>query len=409
MRTTQWNRLINAGPVLFLFILPFAHTTAVRSVAFVLTLLSAAYVWRTSSIPRIPLKIPLFVWTMVATASLFWAADPIYSAGEIKSEIVYAILIYAAFFALAGNTYALTTYVIGIFSSSAILSVIALWLFVSTGTLNSDNVIGGVLYYVTFLVTVLPVLLGVLTISSLSTKIRITLTILILLALVTGTLCLNRSFLPTVFVSSSVFGIFYLFRNRSNSLPSGRFAFMAIISFSLICAGFAWIAAQRTGQDGNWLKAIRSTIAGDPRPDIWKFSLDRISLEPWTGVGFGRMGQAEEFQSALGKPYVTHAHNIVLNYGVQMGIPGIASFLVLFGAIFRSLWRLSESANRQMRLIGITGMSVVVAILLKSMVDDLFVRHLAWLFWALLGIGLGYAARVNERETSSDESRRDFS
>lgn len=67
--------------------------------------------------------------------------------------------------------------------------------------------------------------------------------------------------------------------------------------------------------------------------------------------------------------------------------------VVLFAAIVRRLWGYYRAQDEALRIVAVTGICVITAVLLKNMVDDLFVRHNAWLFWALLGMGFGFAER----------------
>src|SRR3954470_17607691 len=99
MRIPSRNMLIYASPSVLLFLLLFAHVTALRSIALVTTVACAVYVWRKNPGPPIPLKLPFGLWLGMALLSLIWARDPVYSFGEIQSEIGYDIVYFVSFFA----------------------------------------------------------------------------------------------------------------------------------------------------------------------------------------------------------------------------------------------------------------------------------------------------------------------
>ena len=54
MRISSRPALIYAGPTVLLFLLLFAHVTALRSIALVITVAAAAYAWRKNPGPPIP-------------------------------------------------------------------------------------------------------------------------------------------------------------------------------------------------------------------------------------------------------------------------------------------------------------------------------------------------------------------
>ena len=121
------------------------------------------------------------------------------------------------------------------------------------------------------------------------------------------------------------------------------------------------------------------------------------------GTGFGRMGQTKQFAEHFdNKPLWVHAHNMFLDYGIQMGVPGILAFAFLFACVIREFMSLYRSPHLNVALIGITGIAIVAAVILKSTTDDQFVRHNALLFWAVVGMGLGYGARLGARSPVSE-------
>ena len=77
----------------YLFILPISHTTTIREILFLslvgITLWSA---WRHGLALHLPGAKAWAVYAAVASLSLFYALNPIYSLKEIKAEIVYSLL-----------------------------------------------------------------------------------------------------------------------------------------------------------------------------------------------------------------------------------------------------------------------------------------------------------------------------
>jgi O-antigen ligase len=89
----------------------------------------------------------------------------------------------------------------------------------------------------------------------------------------------------------------------------------------------------------------------------------------------------------------SHPHNLVFNYGISAGVPGMVAVLALFAALAWRFWQLAFRGERVARLTGLAGAAMVAGVLARNMANDFFVRDGALLFWALAGMLFGYALR----------------
>ena len=78
-------------PAVYLFILPFAHTIAIRWVALGVGIIAATRYLPTIGAPRTSAFLPIALWVTVATTSLVWAKDLYYSFGEFRIDVLYAL------------------------------------------------------------------------------------------------------------------------------------------------------------------------------------------------------------------------------------------------------------------------------------------------------------------------------
>lgn len=134
----------------------------------------------------------------------------------------------------------------------------------------------------------------------------------------------------------------------------------------------------------------------DNRLALWQRAIDMVAERPFAGRGFGREVVRPALVARFDDPFLRgiflQGHNILLNYALQMGVAGVAAILVLFTTLamhFLDLVRRGPVA----RICGISGCLLVVGIFLKNMTDDFFIRQNALLFWALVGMLGGLAAR----------------
>ena len=76
-----------------------------------------------------------------------------------------------------------------------------------------------------------------------------------------------------------------------------------------------------------------------------------------------------------------------------MGVPGMMAILLLFGALLREYVRFWRSGDRRLMMIGACGIVLLLGVFLRHMVNDIFVRDHALLFWAINGMLLGIGCR----------------
>ncbi|MFX7257629.1 O-antigen ligase family protein, partial [Acinetobacter baumannii] len=76
--------------------------------------------------------------------------------------------------------------------------------------------------------------------------------------------------------------------------------------------------------------------------EIWQVAWQAFKEHPLTGIGANRFGlyYLEHRPPNALEPAAPHAHNLFLNLLAETGLLGTAAFLILWGAIVRTLIRL---------------------------------------------------------------------
>jgi O-antigen ligase len=133
---------------------------------------------------------------------------------------------------------------------------------------------------------------------------------------------------------------------------------------------------------------VRQSVKSDVRWHLWLFTLQEVNKSPLTGGGFGQRVFKLRFPDFEPNSMLWHAHNMVLNKGVQMGIPGMLSFLLLF---FSAPWALRKGlgGDPACHQIASVGIALALGVFLKNMTDDFFTRDCAYLYWIIIGATLG--------------------
>lgn len=371
----------------FLFILPIPHTATVRLACLFIAVLLSLVLLRRHGMVALPLKVPFVAWVLVASLSLTYAVKPEYSFGEIKTELLYSFLAFFVFFTHTRGSREWNLWLSAIVMSLLVLSATNVWLWYTTADAMSPRYFyNGVGAYTTYVVTVLPFVIFFLFKMPLRGLWRILLRSSPLLLIVPVYLTVNRA--VWIAVALLMLALVPLLVVGSKSRTSKLIATGALAVFFAGSLFFFYSS-----------QVQRSVHAIDPRPELWSFVVAEIVSNPLRGVGFGQHSFAYAYpQWAQKNGVLVHTHNLFLDAGIQMGVPGIAVMIFIFAAILFEYWRLYRSNHRWAQWLGACGVAMVIAVVTRNMPDDFFRRDLALLFWSLVGASLGYGRRLLDPE-----------
>jgi O-antigen ligase len=376
-----WLRLLPLA--VFLFILPFPGTVALRLLALALGLGVCAWSWHKEGFPQIPAKIALVLWGGCALLSLASAIDPAYSLGEIKNEIGYAMAAYLAFISLTRTREHAGFFVLALILGNLVLCAFALQEYFSSDSAqwNERGLAGGSGSYSTYLLALIPLLLWAGQVLPQRHRWGV-IAGLIALQLSVAVLVGQRAFWP-VFALQALVAL-YLLRARGLIAITSR-RVRAIGAAAVLLSLVAMVGATATRDAVSWTQ--------DPRVTTWPAVAGRILDHPLTGKGYGRQTMKNAYPDLVSREYPLfwHPHNLFLNYGLAMGIPGVIAGVLLFLALLRQFWELSRARDRVVAAAGICGVLLVIGVVGRNLSNDFFQRDLALLFWSIAGILLGYA------------------
>jgi O-antigen ligase len=137
----------------------------------------------------------------------------------------------------------------------------------------------------------------------------------------------------------------------------------------------------------------------DPRFAIWPKVVEDIERRPLTGYGLGRGILRHSLPMESKEPVAWHAHNLFLDVGLQLGIPGLALLLALLGATLRQGLLSAVDRNDAAAACGIALVAVVTGMATRNMTDTLLVRQNALFYWGLVGVLLAWGAKYRAQTT----------
>lgn len=203
-------------------------------------------------------------------------------------------------------------------------------------------------------------------------------------------------------------------------LPRRRLTGLLLLLAALVAAGAAWqigllpasVTARLTdfgadvpgalsalgGVDVRGVEITDENFAVVERLAHWQAGLAMAEAEPWLGVGFGNYEAAYADYALVNWPIALgHAHNTYINLLAEVGIAGLATYLLLWIVIFAATLRaLRQPWPVRGVVLGLLG--VWVALSVHHLLDKLYVNNLYLHLGAMLGILVGLSpARPSPR------------
>jgi len=384
-----------------LVMLPFSHTTAMIRLLLAVALASALVLaWRSRSTLRegLPPFLPaLLAWMLWCIASATWSVDLGITFPELRAEFLYgAATVFAAHMGMTCERPERL-----LFPAAALVSILlgAASLF-WTLTGYASQFAPGVGYTSSTVLVLFPVGCIAVMVPGLGVPVRRLGIAMVVALLVAGLTTFNRTLGPAL--ALEVVAIAILLPGRARLLRRLAVVLAAALAFAALQAGVAHVV-RFMGEDATAYAEME-----DPRRALWPHVATRIAEAPLLGRGYGREIIAPDLRETIGNPLVTHAHNIFLGAGVQLGIPGIVLLAVLFGSIALTGFRHSGDDDPLARACGAAMVAIVVGTVTRNLSDDLWVRQNALLFWLVILALSGFAGRLRRgrsRALSADERR----
>jgi O-antigen ligase len=181
-------------------------------------------------------------------------------------------------------------------------------------------------------------------------------------------------------------------RERLTRAPK-RWTAALVVLLVVVGALFVDSAIQRARTDHREDRSVAQVIAEDPRIVLWQHTFERIRERPWVGFGFGKSILRTELQGELGDPMLAHAHNLFVSQWLQTGVIGVTLLVSLLLAIGWRYATFMRAADGTLAAIGVAGLVMLAAFVVKNLTDDFMIRPTSKEFWALTALLIGYGIR----------------
>lgn len=388
------HRIFWASAALYLLVLPIAHTIALRNLAFLVMIgVTGLAAFQLRTLPVLPLFKPWVTYGLVATIASVFALDPTTSFGEFKVEVIYCAVVFAigAFWGQLQKQF--TPVIVFLAVMNAVTTLSALCILGHPPFFQANElppfayagVDGNWLLIAMMLYVWLAIRLWE------AKRWGLVSCIVALLALDSWAMgvALNRQNFIALAAGVIGFSAIYLWKHFTirRVLVCG---FTVCVIVALASVQLIKRAGESRAAPQLQAAAVLKSTHTDIRWDLWKFSLEKIAENPIIGGGLGRSVFDKlypDYRPEIGQLW--HAHNMIINKGIQMGIPGMIAFLVLWIALGRELF-MHYARGGTGHLLALAGLSGMIAVFVKNQTDDFFVRNVALFFWLVMGLLLGH-------------------
>jgi putative inorganic carbon (HCO3(-)) transporter len=161
----------------------------------------------------------------------------------------------------------------------------------------------------------------------------------------------------------------------------------------------------------DWIGTSGTIQGWDKRVEIWSRALYMIQDFPFTGIGTGT------FQSVANALYpfflagpnaeIPHAHNLLLQVAVDLGIPGLIAFLSILFLVFRSALTsvqfYLQKSEKSLAAVAWASLASLTGMLLHGMVhaSSWIVGRGAFIPWLVIGL----ATALNQKGLADKSER----
>ncbi len=380
---------------LFLFILPFTHTVAIRLSFLLITFLLVLKYYKFNSLYKLPYKKSFLLWLALPFMLLPFAIDLGYSFHEIKVEILYSLIAFSLFFSLAyQHKFFLKMALIAMIVSLLLVSVWGLFnSYFNQGIWDEAARHNGSASYISYSLILIP-LLGLATV--LFQRYKILMIALLTVFILTSFLSGQRIFIIALLAELLIFAIW---AKRYFSISYKKIMVLTVV---FVAVASLLAAASLYHRFNGSLDHIIDYQQHDPRFELLEIPVTMIKQQPWIGYGFGRdtmlhvLGGEIELNKILadypaGYQY-GHTHNLFLNYALEVGLVGLFIFLLLMTQLIRYYYRYSKDSDLLVALAGVAGVAILLGFLVRNQTNDMFYRDLSLYFWSTQGLLLGFIA-----------------
>ncbi|MBC8248154.1 MAG: O-antigen ligase family protein [Anaerolineales bacterium] len=178
-----------------------------------------------------------------------------------------------------------------------------------------------------------------------------------------------------------------------------------LASLPVLVAGILWTVGHfGTQQVAEFLLVTNTTVTAAGRSELWQRAIYMMQDFPYTGIGLGTFSKVAPvlYPFFLIGPdtKVPHVHNLVLQAGVDLGVPGLVAMIGLLTVFFIiALQTVRLARNTSLKPLSVGLLCGFIVYLIHGLVDHVtFSTKPGIVIWAIMGLIVAIYRRHRERD-----------
>jgi O-antigen ligase len=379
---------------MLVFLFPIAHTATIKAILFI----GAFTVWfakmavqREWHFQKTSIDWFLLGYLFFGIASLFSSVDRLATANAIKKEmIINFIIVYIIVNNLKQTSHNKSVLITILFGNLVMVTYGFYDYFITQkGNLYNPDIrfyslSSDFAFFSAYLVTTFPfIFIAFFYLKKLRTKIFLfPLFVLNILALY-----LNHQRGAWIAVFTGCFFVLLILKKWKTL---SMFVLIPVLIYMLLPT-HVFLRHEKLMVESGTIRFMAGTGSIAPRITVWKFALDEIAKNPFTGYGLGRDNFAKKYPQFKEKfgPTLFHAHNIFIDTALQMGIGGLIVFLLIIMKMLQIHWlSFKKSTTNLQHYLSLSIFVITIGYFTRNFFDTLFVSDSGSFIWFLWAIGI---------------------
>ncbi len=166
---------------------------------------------------------------------------------------------------------------------------------------------------------------------------------------------------------------------------------VAVVAAAVMVGPSLVARVAETGQGSPGMDAVMQQLSLDARVEIWSRAVYALQDFPFTGVGLGTFRRVVNLLYPLflvpPDSDIAHAHNLLLQVGVDLGLGGLVGYVALMLAAAVTAWRAARSSDRFAGSAALGLLAGMIGLHVYGLADTLALGSKpGLLFWLALGL-----------------------
>lgn len=181
------------------------------------------------------------------------------------------------------------------------------------------------------------------------------------------------------------------------------FAMALVLTVAIVGAGVWFLVGTGKEATPELVEGVTDPNSWAFRQQVWRAATWMLADFPFTGVGMGLFNDVASLLYAFYAPQNPGAHNLYLQVGVDLGLPGMIAFLAV---LMSMLWMagtavktFTQAEDNALRAVAVGALAGIVALMIHGLVDlTMWGTRAAFVPWVVMGLVMALQGVAEEQQ-----------